>query len=140
MDIIGILLKKVGEREGVSSRNGNAWKMAEFLVEIPEHNAQRKKYSVFQVSDGQNDRIKRFEQLIGKWVKVSFDMDAHEYQGRWFNDITAWGIMEYVAGKNLPETHEAATGEAKADPQPAQAGDQNQGEQSNEEENDGLPF
>ena len=93
MEITGILVKKVGEREGVSQRNGLPWKTAEFLVEVP---GQYPRHTNFSVSDGQVGRISRFESLIGKTVTVSFDIDAHEYQGRWFNDITAWGIMEYV--------------------------------------------
>jgi hypothetical protein len=29
-------------------------------------------------------------------VTVSFDIDAHEFEGRWFNEIGAWGVMEYA--------------------------------------------
>ena len=97
MVIIGILVKKLGERTGVSQRNGNPWKTAEFLVEIP---GNYNRYINFAVRDGQQDRIARFESLIGKTVKVSFDIDAHEHEGRWFNEIGAWGIMEYVAGQD----------------------------------------
>lgn len=93
MDLKGILVKKTGEREGVSQRTGTAWKKAEFLLEIP---GSYTRYVNFSVSDGQQSRIARFESLIGKNVTVSFDIEAHEYQGRWFNEIVAWGIAEYV--------------------------------------------
>ena len=105
MEITGILVKKVGEREGVSQRNGLPWKTAEFLVEVP---GQYPRHTNFSVSDGQVGRISRFESLIGKTVTVSFDIDAHEYQGRWFNDITAWGIMEYVDATTRQANIEAA--------------------------------
>ena len=26
-------------------------------------------------------------------ILVSFDIDAHEYQGRWFNSIKAWNVQ-----------------------------------------------
>ena len=91
MELQGILLKKVGEREGVSQRNGQPWKTAEFLVEIPGNYTR---YVKFNVQDGQVARIARFESMIGKKVNVSFDIDAHEHEGRWFNEIGAWGIME----------------------------------------------
>ena len=93
MEITGILMRKVGEREGVSQRTGVVWKSAEFLMEIP---GQYPRHINFSVRDGQQQRIARFEGLIGKTVTVSFDIDAHEYEGRWFNEIGAWGIMEYV--------------------------------------------
>ena len=79
MEITGILVKKVGEREGVSQRNGLPWKTAEFLVEVP---GQYPRHTNFSVRDGQVGRISRFESLIGKTVTVSFDIDAHESQGR----------------------------------------------------------
>lgn len=101
MEITGILLKKLGEREGVSKSNGNPWKTAEFLVEIA---GQYPKYINFAVRDGQTGRIAHFDSLIGKTVNVSFDIDAHEYQGRWFNELNAWGVMEYVAGRQVTQT------------------------------------
>lgn len=119
MELTGILLRKLGERAGTSSRNGNEWKMAEFLIEVP---GNYPRHTVFQVSDGQQNRISRFESLIGKTVKVSFDLDAHEWQGRWFNDIIAWGVMEYVVqakqppiGEKNEETTEAVTQEGGKD-------------------------
>ena len=93
MDVTGLLVKKLGEKTGVSPRNGNSWRVAEFLVEIP---GNYPRHINFSVRDGQQQRIARFEQLIGKTVTVSFDIDAHEYQDKWFNEIGAWGIMEYV--------------------------------------------
>ena len=117
MELTGILIKKISEREGVSQRNGNPWKIAEYLVEVP---GQYPRHTVFSVSDGQVGRIARFDSLIGKTVTVSFDLDAHEYNGRWFNDITAWGIMEYV---------DSTTRQANINAAQQQAGEQQAGEQ-----------
>ena len=104
-------MRKLGEREGVSQRNGQPWKTAEFLVEIP---GQYPRHITFSVRDGQVGRIARFESMTGKTVTVSFDIDAHEYEGRWYNELGAWGVMEYVAGRQIPQTTVA--------PQPQQDG------------------
>ena len=93
MEITGILVKQTAIREGVSQRNGQPWKIAEYLVEIP---GQYPRHIAFRVSDGQVGRIARFDSLVGKTVTVSFDIDAHEHEGRWFNEINAWGILEYI--------------------------------------------
>ena len=93
MEIIGILVKQVAVREGVSQRNGQPWKIAEYLLEVP---GQYPRHINFRVSDGQVGRIARFDSLVGKTVTVSFDIDAREYEGRWFNEINAWGILEYI--------------------------------------------
>lgn len=95
MEQTGILLKKLGEHSGVSQRTGNAWKNAEFLMEVP---GQYPQHINFTVADGQSGRIAHFENHIGKTVTVSFDIDAHEYNGRWYNEVKAWGCKEYVAG------------------------------------------
>lgn len=93
MEITGILVKQTSLKEGVSKTNGNPWKIAEYLVEIP---GQYPHHTVFRVSDGTVGRLARFDSLVGKMVTVSFDIDAHEYEGRWFNEISAWGVMEYI--------------------------------------------
>jgi hypothetical protein len=93
MEITGLLVKKTREQSGVSQRNGQPWRSVEFLMEIP---GQYPRHINFSVRDGQNQRIARFESLIGKTVTVSFDIDAHEFEGRWFNEIGAWGVMEYA--------------------------------------------
>ena len=115
MEITGILVKKTGERSGVSSRNGQPWKQADFLIEVP---GQYIRHAVFSVRDGLVGRVTRFESMIGKTVTVSFDIDAREYEGRWYNELNAWGVMEYVPDKKIVE-----------DPQPKE-----------EEKNDDLPF
>ena len=124
MEVTGILVKQIAVREGISSRNGNTWKIGEYLFEIP---GQYPRHIVFRVSDGQVGRLARFDSLIGKTVTVSFDIDAHEYEGRWFNEINAWGIMEYInttqRAANMVATQQqqkdGGTGAAPAAPQEA---------------------
>ena len=94
MDLRGTLKGKVYETDGVSKKNGNPYKVAEFLLEIP---GDYVKHAVFKVMNGQNDRIARFESMIGKVVTVRFDINAHEYNGKWYPELSAWGILEYYA-------------------------------------------
>ena len=128
MEITGILVKQVAVREGVSQRNGQPWKIAEYLVEIP---GQYPRHIAFRVSDGQVGRIARFESLVGKTVTVSFDIDAREYEGRWFNEINAWGILEYINQTQRAANMVAAQNAQAQAPQP---------ETKQEGGNDGLPF
>ena len=131
MEVTGILVKKIRERNGVSSQNGQPWKVAEFLVEIP---GQYPRHILFDVRDGQVGRIARFESLIGKTVTVSFDIDANEYQGRWYNTLGAWGILEYINTTQRAANMEVAQ-KAAAEPAP-QSSASNQGV----DKNDDLPF
>ena len=92
MEITGIIIQKLGESSGTSARTGMPWRNAEFLVEIP---GEYKRHINFKVRDGQYNLIARFEALIGKTVTVSFNIEAHEATGRWFNEVRAWGVLEY---------------------------------------------
>lgn len=89
MEIEGIIKQVLPVREGVS-QNG-AWKTASYVIETEERYPRR---MVFDVRDGRDGRIARLNIQEGKRMRVSFDLDAHEYQGRWFNEITAWGAKE----------------------------------------------
>ena len=40
------------------------------------------------------DRIANFGIQFGEVINVSFDIDAHEYQGRYFNQIRAWNVTK----------------------------------------------
>lgn len=111
MEQTGILVRKLDERTGVSQRTGNTWKQAEFLLEVP---GQYPSHISFTVADGQSGRIAHFEKHIGKTVTVNFDIDAREYNGRWYNDLRAWGCKEYVAGKTAPQPQAEAPEQEKA--------------------------
>ena len=93
MEVTGILVKQIAVREGVSQRNGNPWKIGEYLVEIP---GQYPRHIAFRVSDGQVGRLARFDSLIGKTVTVSFDIDAHEHEGRWYNEVRCFNVLRAV--------------------------------------------
>ena len=141
MELTGILVKQTSLKEGVSKKNGNPWKIAEYLVEVP---GQYPRKTNFKVSDGTVGRIARFDSLIGKMVTVSFDIDAHEddKSGRWYNEITAWGIVEYIdqttRQANIAAAQASNGGQMNNNPQPQQnapTGAENQGGES-----DDLPF
>lgn len=87
MEFIGNLIKKVAEREG-DGQNGH-WKIASYLLETVETYPKR---LVVDVSDGQMARVAQWDGMIGKNVVIQFDIDAREWQGKWFNSLRAWAI------------------------------------------------
>ena len=54
----------------------------EFVIETHEQYPRKCVFTVFG-----EDRLKEMNIEVGKEMTVSFDIDAHEYNGRWFNDI-----------------------------------------------------
>ena len=80
MELQGKVIAVLPERSGVSQRG--EWKSQDYVIETHDAYPRKMVFGVFGA-----DRISRFNIQIGQEVTVSFDIDAHEYQGRWFNNI-----------------------------------------------------
>ena len=88
MEIEGKIIAVLPEQGGVSARTGNTWKSQEYVIETHENYPKKCVFRVFGA-----DRIAQFNIQAGEELRVSFDIDAHEYNGRWFNDIRAWAVI-----------------------------------------------
>ena len=103
-----------------------------------ETHDQYPKKMVFNVFGA--DRIEQFAIKAGDELNVSFDIDAHEYNGRWFNNIRAWNVQRVDATAAMAGAPVAA---APVTPQPAPAAPQATPfppTQSEENSTDDLPF
>lgn len=89
MEIQGKVTNILPMRSGVSARG--EWKSQEFVITTEE---QYPKMVCFQVFG--EDKINSFALQIGEVVKVSFDISAHEYQGRFFNSVNAWKVEKLM--------------------------------------------
>jgi len=88
MELSGKIIAVLPPRSGVSQRSGNNWMTQEYVIEVPGGMYPRK--MVFNIFG--EDRIKQFNIQPGEELTVAFDIDAREYNGRWFNDIRAYNI------------------------------------------------
>ena len=118
MDLTGKIIAVLQARSGVSQRTGNSWMTQEYVMEIP---GQYPRHMVFNIFG--EDRIKQFNIQVGEDVTVSFDIDAREYNGRWFNDIRAYNVVRGAApvaapAQGAPFVSQAATQQDAASPFP----------------------
>ena len=135
MDLTGKVIAIMEPRSGVSQRSGNAWMTQEYVIEVPGQYPRKMVFNIFG-----EDRIKQFNIQAGEEITVQFDIDAREYNGRWFNDIRAWNILrgqpaqavpaatpfppqqdamsQQSAASPFPPMQESATGEGAADDLP----------------------
>lgn len=86
MEIQGKVIAVLPERSGVSARG--EWKSQTYVIETQEQYPKKMAFDVFGA-----DRIASFGIHSGEVINVSFDIDAHEYQGRYFNQIRAWNVV-----------------------------------------------
>jgi hypothetical protein len=92
MDLTGKIIAVLPASSGVSARTGNSWMSQDYVIEVP---GQYPKKCVFRVFG--EDRIKQFNIQMGEDITVSFDIDAHEFNGRWFNDVRAFNVTRGAA-------------------------------------------
>lgn len=107
MDLTGKVIAIMQPRSGVSQRTGNQWMTQEYVIEVPGQYPKKMLFNIFG-----EDRIKQFNIQMGEDITVQFDIDAREYNGRWFNDIRAYNILR---GAAVP-----AAGEPAVSPFPPQ--------------------
>ena len=122
MEIQGKIIAVLPPREGTSS--SGEWKAQEYVVETHDQYAKKIVFNVYGAVKSNQFSIK-----IGEEINVSFDIDAHEYNGRWFNSVRAWNIQR-VGSTGVQPTQSATTNS-----QPAQQQSVQQQGQS-----DDLPF
>jgi hypothetical protein len=134
MDLTGKIIAVLPASSGVSQRTGNSWMSQDYVIEVP---GQYPKKCVFRVFG--EDRIKQFNIQMGEDLTVSFDIDAHEFNGRWFNDVRAFNVQRgavapQAAGVSpFPPETAAAPQDATSPFPPAQ-------EPAGEGSADDLPF
>lgn len=87
MEIQGKIIQVYPEKTGTGKTTGNLWRTQEFVVETQE---QYPKKCCLQVM---NDNVERFSLKEGMEVRVKFDINAREWEGRYFNTLTAWDIV-----------------------------------------------
>lgn len=87
MQITGKIIAVLPSKSGVSQRTGNSWMTQEYVIETHEQYPKKCCFSVF----GQ-EKIQNLNIQLGEEMTVSFDIDAKEHNGRWFNEVRAYAI------------------------------------------------
>lgn len=138
MEIQGKVIAVLPERSGVSARG--EWKSQTYVIETQEQYPKKMAFDVFGA-----DRLAQFNIQSGEVINVSFDIDAHEYQGRYFNQIRAWNVtkVSQQAAQQAMASSANAAGVANPTNQqnlfpPEQQSAQQQTQQRGN--SDGLPF
>ena len=110
MELQGKVIAALPERSGVSARG--EWKSQEFVIEYQEN--QYPRHMAFSVFGA--DRLQRFNIQVGQTVLVAFDIDAREWNGRWFTDIRAFDVRQVDPNAAAAPVAQAAPIQANAAP------------------------
>lgn len=114
MEIVGKIIVALPLQEGTSAA-GRAWKKREYVLETQETYPKKVHFDFF------GERADQFPLNVGDMIKLSFDIESREYNGRWFTSIRGWksepatGVVPMpqpanMGGAAFPEPPMAALG------------------------------
>ncbi|MBO7648306.1 MAG: DUF3127 domain-containing protein [Bacteroidales bacterium] len=95
LEITGILKLKLPIQQG-TSKTGNPWMKQEFVIETQE---QYPRKICANLWGDKTDMLNQFAE--GQLVKVSFDLESREFNGKWYTDVKAWKL-EPVTEPQIP--------------------------------------
>jgi len=83
MEITGKIIVALPEQSGVS-KAGNSWKKKEYVLETQDTYPKKVHFDLF------GDKADKYPLSVGQTVRLSFDIESREYNGRWFTSIRGW--------------------------------------------------
>ncbi|RZM15715.1 MAG: DUF3127 domain-containing protein [Pedobacter sp.] len=90
MDLTAKLVQLLPLQKG-TGKNGE-WKKQDIIVETD--GTYPKKVCVSIWGDKINEQILQ----VGNTLKISFDVESREYNGRWYTDVKAWKVESAAGG------------------------------------------
>lgn len=95
-DIYGKIIAVLPTRSGTSAR-GTQWSSQTAVIETQEQYPKKLAFDVL------GDKINEFNLQVGEFATVSYDIDAREFNGRWFNNVHAWQVVKAQPGGVPPQ-------------------------------------
>lgn len=95
MEITGRIILALPEISG-TSKAGNPWKKREYVLETQETYPKKVHFDFF------GERADQYPLNVGDNVRLSFDIESREYNGRWFTSIRGWKAESVDAAPAAP--------------------------------------
>jgi hypothetical protein len=92
MDITGKVIVVLPPREGVSQSSGNPWKSQDYVIETQEIYPKKICFNVFGA-----EKIQEMNIQLGEMITVSIEINANEYNGKWYNQVRGWQVSRVQA-------------------------------------------
>ncbi len=84
MEIEGKVIQVLPERSGVSKASGKPWIVREYVLETKENFPRKVMFDFF------GDKAEQYKLSLGDEIRLSFDIESREYQGRWYTSVRGW--------------------------------------------------
>lgn len=116
----GKIIAVLNPQQGISPRSGQPWYSQSYVLEIDGRYTRRVAFSLWGLEVNQRANLQ-----VGKIVDVLAEVEAHEYQGKWFNEVRAYDIQvggqSIIRGNFVPTQPQPAAQNVGYQPQAVQA-------------------
>ena len=102
--------------ESGTSKSGNAWQKRNFVIETAGQYPKKVCLQLF------GDKVNECPN-VGEEVKVSFDAESREWNGKWFTQLNAWKVEHQGVQAAQQTVYQQTQPQAPATPPEAQADD-----------------
>lgn len=93
MKMSGKIIATLQPKKGVSQKG--EWVSQEYVLETNEQYPKKMCFEVYG-----KDKIEKFAIKIGEEMEVFINIDAREYNGKWYNTIRAWNVKRPYSQEN----------------------------------------
>ncbi|NRA78770.1 MAG: DUF3127 domain-containing protein [Pseudoalteromonas sp.] len=110
MEVLGKIQNFLETQEG-EGKNGN-WKKASFLLKEDGDYGKLIKFDYF----GSGEKVEYVDNLlkynkVGDTVKVSFNVESREYNGKYYTNATAWRVSNENQSTQSDDVEPASIGD-----------------------------
>lgn len=99
MEVTGTIVNVLPKQSG-TSKAGKAWEKQEFILEVPGQYPKRILFATLGT-----EKIQRIlpNLVQGQVRTVFFDIDCREFNGKYYNDVSAYSVQMPKAQQNTPQ-------------------------------------
>ena len=99
MEVTGTIVNVLPKQSG-TSKAGKAWEKQEFILEVPGQYPKRILFATLGT-----EKIQRIlpNLVQGQVRTVFFDIDCREFNGKYYNDVSAYSVQMPRAQQNTPQ-------------------------------------
>lgn len=96
MILEGTINQLLGMKEGVSA-SGNAWKLAEYVLETDGKFPKKIKFDVFG-----EDRINEMSLIVGEQVRLGAEIESRLFNDKWYTSVRAYTRLDEPTDSDTP--------------------------------------
>lgn len=93
MEIIGKIILIEPIQSGISKSTCNQWQSQSFIIETLDNYPRKVCIDLYG-----EQRVKDFRFDLGEIVRVSYDLESREFNGRWYTSVRAWKVSSEGSG------------------------------------------